>query len=133
MKFLLAALIFLSGCSIHSMNSRVADPVDGGPPAIGMGLEKNVIDGVVKQHAKQFHHCYRDELEKDPKFQTKTVARWVVLENGRVGEAAIESATVKNARLESCMLTLIRGMVFPEPVGGGTVEVTYPFHFAPSK
>ena len=36
------------------------------------------------------------------------------------------------ADVDQCVVQTLRNLQFPAPTGGGTVEVTYPFTFAPS-
>jgi hypothetical protein len=44
----------------------------------------------------------------------------------------VESSSVGNTAMENCLLGVIKHMVFPEPLGGTLVEVSYPFSFTPS-
>jgi TonB family protein len=54
---------------------------------------------------------------------------FVIGSSGRVSRAAVKESSLHNANVERCVLQVIKRIQFPEPAGGGTVEVTYPFKF----
>ncbi len=53
----------------------------------------------------------------------------MILGTGRVGEVVIRDSTMRNPKVERCMINRIRTWQFPAPAGGGVVEVNYPFVF----
>jgi hypothetical protein len=89
---------------------------------------KEAINRVVRAHQGGIRFCFERELQRDPKLSGKVVVVWKINLEGRVHFARIESTTLQNQRVESCMLTNIRRWIFPRPQGGICV-VNYPFVF----
>jgi outer membrane biosynthesis protein TonB len=96
------------------------------------GLDKSVIDEVVRRHYPQISHCYSREMGSSPNLEGRISTRWSISGSGRVSAAAVESSSMNNPAVEKCLLGVIKNMIFPEPLGGTIVEVTYPFAFRPS-
>lgn len=96
------------------------------------GLDKSVIDEVVKRHYSQISYCYSKELSGHSGLQGRIATRWEISGTGRVSTAGVDSSSIGNSAVEKCLLAVIKNMIFPEPLGGGTVTVTYPFSFTPS-
>ena len=48
---------------------------------------------------------------------------------GRVQQARVRESTLDDATVEACLIERVATWRFPEPAGGGTVEVNYPFLF----
>lgn len=105
---------------------------NGADTIIMGGLDKSVIDEIVKRHMPQISYCYKKELNGATGLQGRVLARWVISGSGRVSQAGVESTSLGNANVERCLVGVIKSMIFPEPLGGGIVEVSYPFSFTPS-
>lgn len=105
---------------------------NGADTIIMGGLDKSVIDEIVKRHMPQISYCYKKELNGATGLQGRVLARWVITGSGRVSQAGVESSSLANANVERCLIGVIKSMVFPEPLGGGIVEVSYPFSFTPA-
>lgn len=105
---------------------------NGADTIIMGGLDKSVIDEIVKRHYPQISYCYKKELNGNSALQGRILTRWVISGSGRVSQAGVESSSIGNSSVEKCLVGVIKSMVFPEPLGGGIVEVSYPFSFTPS-
>lgn len=117
-SFLLAALF--------SIPSLAAD-VPG-------GLDKGVIDETVKKALPDISGCYDAEVKKAKKEISGSVSmKFTISPDGKVSEAKVAESTLKNEAIETCLANVIKATPFPAPAGGGVVEVSYPFAFAPSK
>lgn len=104
-------------------------------------LDRVVIDATIKTHMTDLRDCYQAVLSpqmfaKQP--GGRIVVRFTIGVDGSVTDAAIKSREWTIGRkpapsdgIEACMLHEFRGMVFPEPRGGGVVIVSYPFQFSP--
>jgi hypothetical protein len=99
-----------------------------GPVIIG-ALDKALVDAVVERHMNQIKNCYQQELTKNPKLDGKVKIKFVISKNGSVARALVESSTMNNKAVESCISGRFLRMEFPEPKGGGVVIVKYPFEF----
>jgi hypothetical protein len=60
------------------------------------------------------------------------MVRFLIAASGRVSQSGVENTSLQNANVERCLVSTIQRIVFPEPQGGGVVEVSYPFLFAPA-
>jgi hypothetical protein len=127
-----------------------AIPGDDEKSIVG-GLDKTVIDEVVRKHVRPISKCYTDELDKGAKIKGRVATNFLIGPDGKVKRAnsirkifafrenerpkpvkAPKGVLLINAKVENCVLGVIKGMRFPEPLGGGTVEVDYPFNFTPA-
>jgi hypothetical protein len=79
----------------------------------------------------QFQYCYQKELDVSTKqFNGNIKMNFVIGASGHVTRA---NATAKSGRLPTsvrrCVVNVLRGIAFPEPPGGGVVEVDQPMSF----
>ncbi len=93
------------------------------------GLDKDVIMKVIKRHQNEIKFCYEQELQKNPALAGKVAVAWTIDATGGVSEANISESSIGNANVESCIEQRIRRWKFPEPQGGGVVNVTFPWIF----
>lgn len=97
------------------------------------GLDKGLIDEIIKRHMAQIRYCYVKELNGSAgKISGRVLTRFVIAGTGRVSQAGVESSSLGNSNVEKCLTGVLKNIVFPEPAGGGIVEVSYPFSFTPS-
>lgn len=101
------------------------------PPELVGGLDREIIRRVVRSHRRVIRFCYEAQLQKDPRIQGEVLAKFTILPTGRVLSSVSARSTLKNAAVEACLHSSIKRWVFPEPNGGGTVVVRYPFRFTP--
>jgi hypothetical protein len=97
------------------------------------GLDKSVIDEYIRRHMAQIRNCYEKELSSSPSLAGRIATRFVISGSGRVTQAGVSSSSMGNASVEGCLVGVLKRIVFPEPLGGGIVEVDYPFSFTASK
>lgn len=97
------------------------------------GLDKSVIDEIIKRHMAQIRYCYSKELDASKgNLSGRILTRFVISGSGTVTQSGVESSSIGNANVEKCLTGVLKRIVFPEPVGGSIVEVSYPFSFTPS-
>jgi TonB family protein len=97
------------------------------------GLDKSVIDEIIRKHMNQIRYCYEKEANASGQTLRGRIAmRFVISASGRVSQAGVENTSMGNANVERCLVGVIQRIVFPEPLGGGIVEVNYPFLFSPA-
>ena len=107
--------------------SEVVPPT--GPTHVSGGLPREVILKVVKRHQSEIKYCYDAQLSQVRDLAGKVAVLFVIDPGGAVSEAAIAESTLGSDPVEACMLGAIRRWKFPEPAGGGTVSVTFPWVF----
>ncbi len=96
------------------------------------GLERDEIMKVIRRHESEIKFCYEQELQKQPALSGKVSVAWTIDAAGAVPEANVSESSIGSAAVEKCMTDRIRRWKFPEPRGGGTVDVTFPWNFKPA-
>jgi hypothetical protein len=104
---------------------------NGKDTIVSGSLDKSVIDAVVNRNMNEIRYCYTRELRKEPGLAGEIIVKFVISNTGWVPKAEIESSTMGNPAVESCITSRFDYVQFPEPKGGGTVVVSYPFVFTP--
>jgi TonB family protein len=96
------------------------------------GRDADAIEAMMAQHRAQIVYCYQRELKRSPELKGKVVVRFTVRTNGKVTGAKVVQSTLGNAKVERCILGIIRKFKF-EAVGKGKGNLTYeyPFIFSP--
>ncbi len=98
------------------------------------GLEKGVIDDTIKKSLPDILGCYDGEVKKTKKeIAGSVLMKFTIGPDGKVADAEVAESALKNEVVEACLVKVIKAAPFPAPSGGGVVEVSYPFAFAPSK
>lgn len=97
-----------------------------GSPTYSGSLDKNIIQRVIRSGMARIRYCFEKELLSNPSLSGRVTARFVIEPNGTVSQA---TAAGMGARMDTCVATVIRRLVFPAPPGGGRVVVSYPFVF----
>jgi hypothetical protein len=102
----------------------------GGNPTILGGLDKSLIDAVIKRNMSQIRYCYQRQLAKNPSLNGKIKVKFVIAKDGSVSKASIDSSTMGGGGkpVESCIVGRFKKFKFPQP-NGGIVIVKYPFIF----
>jgi hypothetical protein len=90
-------------------------------------LSKAIIRRVVRRHLNQVRYCYQRELQSKPDLYGRIMVRFMIVGNGQVASSNVQSSTLNNVNVESCITGAVRRWLFPKPQGGGTVIVSYPF------
>ncbi len=93
------------------------------------GLDKKVILPVIKSHQSDVRDCYSRQLVATPGLTGQVWAKWVIGPNGTVIEANIERETMPTPAVGLCVVARVKTWQFPRPIGGGTVNVTFPWIF----
>jgi hypothetical protein len=99
------------------------------------GLSKEEIQRVISRVMSQIKYCYEKELNKDPNLEGKLVMFWVISGTGDVQTVQTAQNTFgggSGPAIDQCVSRIIQRLKFPNPKGGGIVNVTYPFVFSAS-
>lgn len=96
---------------------------------IGGGLSREEVKKVIDGHMAEVTYCYEKALVGNANLSGKAVFEWKILQNGSVGQVGIQSSTLQSNKLHSCINGAIKGWVFPQPKGGVSTTVSYPFIF----
>ncbi len=108
------------------------------PRAAGAtSIATSVIDKVVHEKAAAFQDCYEEGLARKPRLKGKAVVKFKVERDGTVHEAGLAKSTLRDEKVEACLVGVFETMQFPElgpPCADGEdcrVTVTYPLTFTP--
>ena len=98
-------------------------------------MDPDVIRRILREHIPQFRYCYQKELDRG---RQNTLSGTIGLQftigaSGHVSRAGVSKRTGLPASVKSCVVRVLRGIQFPSPLGGGTVEVKQPFNFYPKR
>jgi hypothetical protein len=123
--------------SRRSAPERTSAPDEGAPKEFGT-LNKEYIQEVVREQVIDLlKECYNNALEREAAMSGKIVLEFTIVGDESVGgvveEVLVgEGTTLLDPELGECVSESMASATFPPPEGGGTVQVTYPFVFAPS-
>jgi hypothetical protein len=118
---------------VYSSPTENVPLISHGEPHFRGSLPAEIIRQYIRKHRQQIRYCYERELTRHPNLAGKLRVHFVINHRGHVSTAeASQSSSLAAGNLRSCVLARVRGWRFPRPTGGGEVDVTYPFLFAPS-
>jgi hypothetical protein len=90
-------------------------------------LDKEVIRGVIRRHLDEVRFCFERELLTKPELKGRVMVQFTIDKTGRVIASHVESTTLHDEPTEKCITDTLLRWEFPQPAGGGTVIVSYPF------
>lgn len=91
------------------------------------GLDREAVDLVVMKNIGQITYCYEIGLQKKSNLRGRVLVDFTINSKGYISALSISSSSLHAPNVESCMLSKIKGWKFPQPVGGVSVDVNYPF------
>jgi TonB family protein len=121
---------FGQGGSLGTKGTTTVSASTGEPIILG-GLDRSLIDAVIKRKMSQIRYCYQRELQKNPQLNGKLTIKFTIAKDGAVSQAGVKSSSMGNPAVDQCVVQRFYQMQFPEPKGGGIVVVSYPFIFSP--
>lgn len=96
------------------------------------GMDPDVIRQKLIEHIPQFRYCYQRALDTSKqKFNGVVKLNFIIGASGHVGKAGVDSVSAIPNTVRNCVVNVLKGIRFPEPLGGGIVEVNQPFNFYP--
>lgn len=97
-------------------------------------MDPDVIRRILLDHLPQFRYCYQKELEKLGQEMSGVIKLdFSIGASGHVTQAGVDSSSGLPTEVKKCVIGVLKGISFPEPMGGGTVEVKQPMNFYPKK
>jgi len=104
-------------------------PLPGQPQTRG-ALAKEIIQRIVRANLSQLRLCYEREWRRQPTLAGRVVVRFTIGPDGRVLSSDVQSSTLGNADVETCVVKQVGRLAFPPPKDRGNVMVVYPFVFS---
>ncbi len=102
--------------------------VPGKTTVVG-SCERTSIGKVINSRANEIRFCYESELTKNPNLAGRVAVSFTIGPTGGVESAEIAQSDVGSPKMEDCILGRIRRWKFPEPKGGGSCVINYPWVF----
>jgi len=106
------------------------------PPSVALGivtargsLDKEIIRRVVRLHMNEIKYCYDKELVTKAGLEGRISVQFIIAGTGQVINSLLQSTTMNNVQVESCVVSAVKRWDFPKPTGGGIAIVSYPFNF----
>jgi TonB family protein len=96
---------------------------------ISEGLTKDQVGEVIHRHLSEIRYCYETAMLRNSDVAGKLAISFAIGGKGLVTESSIKQSTLDDPRLDDCILRRLNTWKFPQPSGGVTVQVTYPFIF----
>ncbi|MEX1100023.1 MAG: AgmX/PglI C-terminal domain-containing protein, partial [Bacteriovoracaceae bacterium] len=98
-------------------------------------MDPDVIRRILREHIPQFRYCYQKELDRanDDQVSGTIGLLFTIGASGHVSKAGISNRSGLAGHVKNCVVRVLRGIQFPRPLGGGTVEVKQPFNFYPKR
>jgi len=114
-------------------NKRSIYTVGVPSPEVLMGsMDPDVIRRILQDHIPQFRNCYQQELDRSKAaFDGIVPLNFIIGSSGHVTRAGVVGQSSMPANVKKCVINVLRGIRFPEPMGGGVVEVSQPMNFYP--
>ncbi|MBA2540055.1 MAG: AgmX/PglI C-terminal domain-containing protein [Deltaproteobacteria bacterium] len=100
----------------------------GQPNAQG-DLDKAIIRRYIKRNIQKIQYCYEKELLAKANLTGTVQTQFFIGPDGSVKSA---SGSGMDPTVANCVASVIKGIEFPKPKGGGGVQVNYPFTFRPA-
>jgi Ca-activated chloride channel family protein len=94
-------------------------------------LDRDIIRRMVRARINEVRGCYNAALVRDPTTAGRVEINFVIMRDGKVASAVVQSNDTGDARLGSCIAARAKQWAFPEVEGGSTIIVTYPFALSP--
>lgn len=107
---------------------RVKASVQRGKPTASGFCSTADIQRVVQARSAGVKFCYEQQLQRNPSLAGKVVVNWLINTDGRVKSAHVVSSSLKNKKVEQCMVRQVRRWRFKKPEGG-LCSINFPFVF----
>jgi hypothetical protein len=108
-----------------------APDVVPGQAVVRGSLDREIIRRVVRRHINELRFCYEQGLFRSADLGGRVWVQFAIAPLGQVTSSVLQSSTLRNGSVESCVVQAVRRWEFPHPLGGGSVIVSYPFLLTP--
>lgn len=119
--------------SAPAQEKKKAEPVRPPPPDVSrMPFSPDSIRTVMQYYSRDIQECYEEILAtKGNKVEEgRIMTTFTITPDGFVRNAKVAKAgtTLKNSRLNECVVNVISGITFPQPPDKREYPIEYPFN-----
>lgn len=93
-------------------------------------VDKEALGKFIRLRLRSIQGCYEAQLKRNPQLRGKIVLRFTIGTRGQVVEVSIDSDTMGNDEVASCVMRLVKAWRLPFTPEGDT-PVSFPFLFQP--
>ena len=93
------------------------------------GLDRETVRKFVMARRQEIRACYERGLAMNPKLRGRVVPKWYISPSGPVSSIMLEHTELRQSTVESCVMSVIKSIVFPKAPNGQPTTVIYPFMF----
>lgn len=95
-------------------------------------IDPDVIRQILVENIPRFRDCYQSVLDRSKRaFNGIVRLNFIIGASGYVTKAGVDSMSTLPSAVKGCVVNVLRRIPFPEPAGGGVVEVNQPMNFYP--
>jgi hypothetical protein len=92
-------------------------------------MDPSIIRKILMEYIPQFRSCYQRELDRaSSAFDGVMPLDFTIGPVGKVTRADVTDSSLPD-NVRSCVVSILRGIPFPKPFGGGMVDVKQPLNF----
>lgn len=95
------------------------------------GLDRSQIQATIMRYLSQVRACYEEGLNRNPALIGQVTMGFEVGGAGQVNYSNVQRSSLGDKPVESCIAAKMLNWKFPQPRGGRTVKVSYPFMLRP--
>jgi hypothetical protein len=122
-----------SEATAPAQEKKKAEPVRPQPPNVSqMPFSPDSIREVMTYYSRDIQECYEEILAtKGSKVEEgRIMTSFTITPDGFVRNAKVVKAgtTLKNARLNECVVNVLSSITFPQPPDGREYPIEYPFN-----
>lgn len=97
------------------------------------GLTKDQVRQAISDNKRALRNCHEQYLTYKKDLGGRLVMKWKINGDGPVDTISTQTSTTSYATFDSCVLEVIKKIVFPKAPNGNSTIVIYPFVFQPKK
>ncbi len=94
-------------------------------------VDKEALGRFIRLRLRSIQGCYETQLKRNPNLRGKIVLRFTIGTRGQVVEVSIDSDTMGNDEVASCVMRLVKAWRLPFTPDSDT-PVSFPFLFQPT-
>ena len=115
----------------HSRSKSVAKPRIAVDVSERDNVRSEEIALVITSHNDAIEHCYKQESLVNPNLKGEILVAFTISYSGRVKELRIVKSSLRNKKVEACIISRIRGWRFqPLDIKEGDITVTQKYIFS---
>ncbi len=112
---------------LRTRDPKIPGRIRSGDAKVTGSLRRETIRRAIGQHINEVRFCYTQALIGKPELQGRVTVQFVISPAGTVMTAVVKDSDLGDFKVASCVADVVKRVVFPQPEGGGLVQVSYPF------